>query len=579
MILQSLVKLYETLADQGKVSRPGWCNAKVSYAVVLNHDGTIKDIVSVKQKVKRGKKTVEIPIIMQVPEMVTRANNIASSFLCENAKYLFGIDEKMSLRTLECFKAAKKKHLDILDVVDSPVAQTVCNFFRSWDPEQALDQPAVAKLAEEFYKGGNLVFEVDGEYVHDNEEVRRAWMDYSSVPYEMVTGRCLITGEEAEIARTHGKIKGVPGAQSSGASLVSFNGASLESYEKTQSYNAPISTYAAYAYVTALNYLLSTDGYHSKVGDSMVVFWTDSGDVDDVSRLRKMMGSINEKDHTPTDTDEKLYVLCLAPNAGRIEVRFFYEDAIGVIWENLSEHASRMKIVKPVFEDQEFINIWQMLMETVNQNLTDKTPVPHMSAMTLQSVISDTPYPQSLYAGVLSRIRAEHKGVTYRKASIIKAFLIKNYKWEEGKNMEALNEGCKDRAYILGRLFAVMEKAQKEAVGNINQTICDKFYNSACTTPRSIFPVLIRLSNSHLSKLKRTKPGRGYYFTAKMQDLMDKIPVTDDDPGFPRRFSYEDQGKFALGYYHQMRAEYTSSKLKDNDSEGDQTNAENMEEN
>lgn len=99
MILQSLVKLYETLADQGKVSRPGWCNAKVSYAVVLNHDGTIKDIVSVKQKVKRGKKTVEIPIIMQVPEMVTRANNIASSFLCENAKYLFGIDEKMSLRT------------------------------------------------------------------------------------------------------------------------------------------------------------------------------------------------------------------------------------------------------------------------------------------------------------------------------------------------------------------------------------------------------------------------------------------------------------------------------------------------
>ena len=227
MILQSLVKLYETLADQGKVSRPGWCNAKVSYAVVLNHDGTIKDIVSVKQKVKRGKKTVEIPIIMQVPEMVTRANNIASSFLCENAKYLFGIDEKMSLRTLECFKAAKKKHLDILDVVDSPVVQTVCNFFRSWDPEQALDQPAVAKLAEEFYKGGNLVFEVDGEYVHDNEEVRRAWMDYSSVPYEMVTGRCLITGEEAEIARTHGKIKGVPGAQSSGASLVSFNGASL----------------------------------------------------------------------------------------------------------------------------------------------------------------------------------------------------------------------------------------------------------------------------------------------------------------------------------------------------------------
>lgn len=311
----------------------------------------------------------------------------------------------------------------------------------------------------------------------------------------------------------------------------------------------------------------------------MVVFWTDSGDVDDVSRLRKMMGNINEKDHTLTDTDEKLYVLCLAPNAGRIAVRFFYEDAIGAIWENLSEHASRMKIVKPVFEDQEFINIWQMLMETVNQNLTDKTPVPHMSAMTLQSVISDTPYPQSLYAGVLSRIRAEHKGVTYRKASIIKAFLIKNYKWEEGKNMEALNEGCKDRAYILGRLFAVMEKAQKEAVGNINQTICDKFYNSACTTPRSIFPVLIRLSNSHLSKLKRTKPGRGYYFTAKMQDLMDKIPVTDDDPGFPRRFSYEDQGKFALGYYHQMRAEYTSSKLKDNDSEGDQTNAENMEEN
>lgn len=145
--------------------------------------------------------------------------------------------------------------------------------------------------------------------------------------------------------------------------------------------------------------------------------------------------------------------------------------------------------------------------------------------------------------------------------------------------MEVLNEDCKDRAYILGRLFAVMEKTQKEAIDNINQTICDKFYNSACTTPRSVFPVLIRLSNSHLSKLKRTKPGRGHYYAAKIQDLMDKILVTADDPGFPRRFAYEDQGKFALGYYHQMQTEYTSNKSKDNDTENNQADTEKMEEN
>ena len=138
MILQSLTAYYERLAEKGEVSRPGWCNAKVTFALTLSADGSIVSILPLKENEERGKKTVEVPKKLIVPEMAARSSGIKPNFLCDNSKYMLGVDaEGAGKRNVECFMAAKKKHLEILGERSSGGASAVRAFFESWDPEKA----------------------------------------------------------------------------------------------------------------------------------------------------------------------------------------------------------------------------------------------------------------------------------------------------------------------------------------------------------------------------------------------------------------------------------------------------------
>jgi len=215
-----------------------------------------------------------------------------------------------------------------------------------------------------------------------------------------------------------------------------------------------------------------------------------------------------------------------------------------------------MEIVRPSWEDMRYLGIKQMLNETVNQKSKDKTPIPNMASMVLSAILSDTKYPASLYTDTLIRIRAEQGKVTCGRAAIIKAFLIQNYKWKEGDEYMGLNEGCEESAYVLGRLFAVLETIQKDANSGINTTIRDRYFNSACATPASVFPTLIKLKNSHIKKLERESGGTKIYYEKMLTELMGKIEK------FPRRLSLEEQGKFMLGYYHQVQKKYEKKEEK-----------------
>lgn len=281
MILQALVSYYEKLAEQDKVSCPGWCSAKVSYGIQLSCDGEIKGITWLKQEVQRGKKTVEVPSSMKVPEMLTRSSGVAANFLCDNSKYLLGIDretdEKSKKRARECFEAAREKHLTLLKDTKGKMATAVRNFFLKWDPERAFENPVIKENMEELTEGGNLIFRMGIENAQDDPEIKECWESILEDSDLTMRKICLVTGKNDEIARIHRTIKGVPGAQSSGAALVSFNAPSFESYGKEQSYNAPVGTYAEFAYTTALNYLLSQREYAIPIGDTMVMFWAEDG--------------------------------------------------------------------------------------------------------------------------------------------------------------------------------------------------------------------------------------------------------------------------------------------------------------
>ena len=578
MILQALVKHYENLVEEEKVSKQGWCSAKVSYEIELSKEGEIKNIICLKIEEERGKKTVIRPQNLLVPEMVTRSSGVSANFLCDNAKYLLGIsqekDEKNKKRAEECFLAARDKHLSLLNHAEGEMAKAICLFFQKWKPAKAMEYPKISENWEDITDGGNLIFGMGTHYAQDDMQIKRIWDNRKMEINQEAKGICLVTGEQEEISRIHRGIKGVPGAQSSGAALVSFNAPSFESYGKEQSYNAPVGKYAEFAYTTALNYLLSDRKYSLQIGDTMVVFWAESGKtdyqdaflecmeppIDNQEELKGLFERIQEGKPiiikgNELNPEQRFFILGLAPNAARLSVRFFYENSFGKILTNISEHYKRMEIIKPKWKENQYLGVQEMLFETVNKKSTDKKPISNMATMTFRAILSGDRYPARLYSDTLIRIRAEQdeKKLSWKRMSIIKTYLIHNYKWKEGENYMGLNEESNDIAYVLGRLFSVLESIQADANPGIQATIRDRYFNSACGTPASVFPVLIKLKNSHMKKIGREKEGTKKYYEKLFADIMWKI---NEQEGFPKRLSLEEQGKFALGYYHQIQKKY-----------------------
>lgn len=582
MILQALVKHYETLANQEKVAKQGWCQAKVSYALDIDAEGNLLGVISVKQEVERGKKTVWVPQMIEVPEMVSRSSGISANFLCDNSKYILGIDKDgTGKRIMECFQAAKEKHCGLLASADSEAAVAVKNFFQKWDPAQAKENAEVLEKWEDITAGGNLIFYVGMNYAQDEQEIRDIWEESLQADGEGAREICLVTGDKTEISRIHTAIKGVQGAQSSGAALVSFNAPSFESYGKEQSYNAPVGKYAMFAYTTALNYLLAQREYVFMLGDTTIVFWAEDGEEmyqrlfidsmepteDNQEVLKGVFSNLQEGrsidiEGIQINPDQRFYILGLAPNAARLSVRFFYQNNFGSILSNLQVHYDEMKIVRPSWDGQEFLGVWRMLMETVNQKSKDKKPQSNMAASVFEAILSGKRYPESLYSNVMIRIRAEQGRITRGRAAIIRACLIRNHEkqWVKEGEFVGLNEQCKDVAYVLGREFAVLEAIQEDANPGINATIKDRYFNSACATPASVFPILQKLKNSHIRKLET---GKKIYYEKMLTELQGKIEVGNvESSALPRRLSLEEQGMFILGYYHQVQKRYEKKEEK-----------------
>ena len=539
-------------------------------------DGKVKGFISLKTEEERGKKKVWVSTTRMVPQMVTRSSGVSSNFLCDNSKYMLGFDKDgSSKRVLECFQAAKEKHLELLEQAEGEMAASIKAFFEMWNPEKEEEKLKESEIWEALTDGGNLIFYMNGCEAQEDEEIKELWNEkQNSCDGEEGgnTGICLVTGKKAEISRIHRTIKGVPGAQSSGAALVSFNAPAFESYGKEQSYNAPVGKYAEFAYTTALNYLLSQRNYTFQLGDTMVVYWAENGQkayqdvfsfalvptVDNRETIREIFDCIKKDqpikvDDIEMDSEQRFYILGLAPNAARLSVRFFYQDSFGKILEHISEHYERMKIVQPSWETREYMSIRDMLMETVNQNSRDKSPIPNMAAMVMQAVLSGGRYPASLYTDTLIRIRADQgeRKLSWGRTAILKAYLIRNTNWKEGVNYMGLNKENSEQPYLLGRLFAVLEFIQKDTNPGIKATIRDRYFNSACATPASVFPILIKLMNSHIKKLERDNLGAKISYENQLTEIMGKLDE------FPRRLTLEEQGKFDLGYYHQVQDKYT----------------------
>lgn len=581
MILQALTAYYEQLVRQGKLSAPGWDDSfKVSYELRLNDAGQLLRVVPLLIEKTVGKKTVLAPRAMRVPAHVKRASGIAANFLCDNSSYLLGADEKgKPERSTDCFKACAKLHHTILDGVDSPAARALLAYFDSWDPAQAAAHPLLAEQWKEITGNANLIFGYEAtdhshSFVNDDPAIQNAWQaHYNDRSADSDMGQCLITGKYAPIERTHPNISGVPGAQSSGAALVSFNAPAFCSYGHEQGDNAPVSKYAAFAYTTALNRLLADRSHCKHVGDTTILCWSENAEPvyqdamsmflfgadeaagiqeSDVQAALKRLSAgqtvpFLEKELSP---DQHFYLLGLAPNAARLSVRFFLRDTFGSFAQNLQKHAEEMEIDCSEKEKFRSLPIWAVVNETTRTVPGQPAkPSPQLAGDLLRAVLTGGRYPATLLNGVTLRIRAE-QNVTRGRAAVIKAYHLRNYPTELNKEVYtvSLNETT-NVPYLLGRLFSVLEAVQKAANPGINTTIKDRYFNAACATPGMSFPTLLRLSQKHLRKLN---DGLATHYDKQITELMAQLP----ESGFPARLSLPDQGKFTIGYYHQTQKRY-----------------------
>ena len=592
MVIKSLVQLYERLLEQKLVAPNGWDRQKITYCLVLSKDGKLKDIQMVKIKVPRGKKEVLVPNMVMLPQAVVRTNKITPNFLWDNAGYVLGYNPSDVERGYKAFHAFRKKHHEVLDGVPSVRAMAILSFLDQFDPSMVMDDPVLLAHHDALDDTGNFTFRLEGdslEDVSDDEKIRKAWdiyRDNTSSSDDAVFDTCIITGKKHQkIATVHPKIKGIQGADASGAALVCYNVKSVCSYngDGMQSVNSHISEYAASAYAKALNYLLSDLSHRLTLGNVTVVYWSESNSdaygrffdtimnkndgVEGKYSLNDIMKNIADGrsisfDGNELSPSEPFYILGLGSSGSRASIRFFWKNSFGNVVKNMAKHQDRLWVDRP--EKVKNISAYTLLKAAASPGA--EVPSPVIDSL-FNSIMTDSPYPPGLYANILHRVKMDRddkaKGtmkINYIKAGFIKAYLVKNgkEKWKELDSV-SLNEGCENRPYLLGRLFAMLEGIQRQAMPGINSTIRDRYFNSASCTPGVVFPTLLRLSHAHMRKL--AKP-LAIYLDKKITGMVDRITLGGTNGAFPSRLSPEEQGAFMLGYYHERQAVFNKKKEK-----------------
>jgi len=603
MILQSLYRYYEILKSAGvEIAEFGYSTEGVSFALNLSAEGDVLDVLPLFEQVQRGRKTVEVPRQMTLPIRVIRSGHkIAANFLWDNATYVLGLSDKGDAYSRERFDAFREHNIALLSKADSDAARAVIAFLEKYDRETGQQHEPISQYRDDLLKTtGNIVFMFRGSFVHEDHAIRQVWDDHLAGS-DAVKMQCLVTGEIAPIERVHAKLRGIRSTPQRNRPLVSFNENAYESYNRSQGQNSPVSQRAAFAYTTALNFLLSDANPNRKIflGDATVVYWAesanrayetafisifdptfeeerDTADEDTRKQVERTVGKVVDEVRRarPVDLDALLadlgdenprfYILGLAPNVSRVSVRFFITDPFEKIVHNIMAHYQDLALVKEWESQPTYITVRHILNETISRKSRDKEASPLLAGAVFQAILANTPYPAALFYALLNRIRADRdeegtRSVNYVRAAAIKAYLLRKYRYQSHNPFEeiltmALNEQSTVPAYLLGRLFAVLEIAQKDAV-DAKATIKDRYFTSACASPASIFPILLRLSQHHLSKIKGDNPGRARFLDAHIQNILNRLDV-EQNP-IPARLTLDEQGVFILGYYHQRADIYT----------------------
>lgn len=559
MILQALCDYYERKPD---LPRPGFETKAIPFVIEINSAGQLVQIEDT--RTLEGKKKIARNFV--VPQGAKKTSGVAANLLWDNAEYVLGITGTGKPYRVQEQHAAFQAKLDVLaDKTGDDGLQAVRTFLQAPDWTRLESDPLWPEILE---ANPVMTFRLNGdlELVCQRADVRAA-LEKTGADAEEIT--CLISGEPDGFERLHTSIKGVWGAQSSGANIVSFNKDAFNSFGKEQGANAPVGKRAAFAYTTSLNYLLSKESSQRiQVGDASTVFWsekhTDLEDTfadlfdeppkDNPAKQTDAIKALFKAPQTGALGDEggntRFYVLGLAPNAARISVRFWQVGTVAEMSARIRKHFEDIEMIHASFE-KPYLSLFRLLVATASQGKSENIP-PNLAGEFMRAILAGLPYPQTLLQAAVRRIRAERE-VNYPRAALIKACLNRQARYsppnQEKEIAVSLDDSNTNPGYRIGRLFAALEKIQEEAV-NPSATIRDRFYGAASSTPVTVFANLMKLKNHHLAKMEE---GRKRYFEKLIGQIMSDIN------DFPAHLSLADQGRFAIGYYHQRQAFFTKS--------------------
>lgn len=602
-VLQALVGQYDRLAEKGPALHYGYSSQGISYAIVLSLGGEIVDVMDIRDTTGKS----PLPNRLLVPGPVNRSVNVAPNFLWDKTAYSLGLirDEATDEPTPSYrgeYEAFKQLHLGLLATTDDSGLRALAAFLNSWSPkpERFARLPHALDMLD-----ANVVFRLDGEleYIHDRMVGRQIWQDHLAAQGE-ADALCLVTGEHAPVGRLHPKIKGVRGAQTSGASIVSFNLDAFESFGKKQGANAPVSERAAFSYTTALNtMLLPNSGNSIRVGDTTVIFWAEASlglaaasaaesifsiladlprtDDEEGAEVRDKLVAISEgraitEVEPDVREDTRFFVLGLAPNASRLSIRFWHTDTIGTIYSRIAEYWNDLRLQPAAWAGcpavRDIANETARIVtrpDGSRKRQFDTVPSLLVGGL-MRAVLTGRPYPRMLQSSIVTRIRSDGhlsgRRIATLKACVVQCLRLQQQSFEEDY-LVSLDTSSSDVAYNLGRLFAAFAYAESSRAERRNATIRDKYMGAASSTPRRVFPILLRgyeHNRSHLAKADGNQRAAGVSADKAVGKIIEMLPGNNE---LPATLPLEDQSRFFIGYYHQERAFYTPTAKPDHESQ------------
>lgn len=568
MILKALYDYYDRC--KGTLPAFGRELKEIGFLVVIDRDGNFLRFEDRRINNKQAQTFI-------VKKQLGRTSAPLANYLYDSSAYVFGFSDKKDFdgcrKYLETFK---KKVDEIYKAAPDNEDITAVHRFYQRDAQATLTKmkadtlwPEIEKNLNKKYSLFSFLINGDTQIVAEKEELLDL-LDGDNHDNEKV---CLVSGKKGKIVDVTTATM-IPGSQAV-AKIVSFQVKSgYDSYGKEQGANAPISEESEFAYSTALKHLLRSDSRNKfLIGNRTFLFWasrdnsasnqaekgffdlfgfSDSDDDDPNARIeqvRKVFKAIYSGELN-TSLDDKFYILGLAPNSARIAVIYWAEIPLKDFAERINRHFDDMEITGA---NKPYMSLRSILgAVTLGGKSSDATP--NLPDALVKSIFQGTPYPYTLFAECIKRIRAEQSIYTTR-AAIIKAYLNRLNNINEQNIKVMLDKNNTNPGYLCGRLFAVLDKIQEDA--NNQHTIRERYLNSASATPSAVFATILNLSSHHSEKLNE---GRNVFFEKLKQEIIEKL----DADGFPAHLDLQDQGRFFVGYYHQRQAFFIKSEKEEN---------------